>query len=328
MRKLIFVLMVCAVSLAANAQRLRQIAMVDLPGRPGFDHIVFANEFLVVSHTGANAVDVFDPAKRRVVAQISNIDQPRGMAVDARNNRIFLAAANATIYVISTQDWEVKDSFTVSGVPEELLLSPDGRILYVADQVAPQVAAVDVSLRRAAATADVGGRVGGIAMGDAGNLFVTVEDQALVVQFDSQMKTTARYKLAASQPTGIIHDPAKKRLYVAVRSAVVELDAANGTEITRIAAPRGVTSLWLDERSRMLFAGGGGSIVAMDTSTGSLQRQDEIRIDVRGEALAFDSSRGLVYLPGGREGRSKLLIVRHSPRAQRSTSEPELANSK
>src|ERR1035437_35573 len=79
--------------------RLGTVAMIDLPGRPGFTDIAFANNFVVTSQTNANTIDVFDPAKRRLVAQVTNIAQPRGIAVDARNNRLYVATANWMIAV-------------------------------------------------------------------------------------------------------------------------------------------------------------------------------------------------------------------------------------
>ena len=40
-------------------------------------------------------------------------------------------------------------------------------------------------------------------------------------------------------------------------------------------------------------------------------------IEVRGQGLVFDPSTKLVYVPGGREGRSKLLILKQvGPRTQ------------
>src|SRR4051794_4563757 len=65
-------------------QQLRPLAMVDLPGMPGFDEVVFANGNLVLTHNSANTVDIIDPVKKRMVAQIKNVDGPRGLAVDAQ----------------------------------------------------------------------------------------------------------------------------------------------------------------------------------------------------------------------------------------------------
>ena len=320
MRKYFFVPLLLIVTASSFAQRppvtvpatgnsrLSTVAMVDMPGRPGFEAIAFANNYLVISHTDANTIEIFDPQKRRIVAQITNVAQPRGIAVDAKNNRVYVATANSVIAVISDQDWEVKDTFTVDGSPDVLTLSPDGLRLYVGDKADSTVAAVDTSLRKTIATAQLPGRPEEIVATES-NVFVSVQDQALVVSIDPQMKVTAQFKLNASQPTGLVFDPASKRLYVAVRSAVLALNADNGAEIARVPAPRGVQNLFYDPTSRTLFAAGGGSILALNTANG-LTSTDELLADVKGHSIIYDESRKLLFMPGGREGRSKMLIIK------------------
>src|SRR6185312_16172984 len=103
---------------------LRPIALVDLPGVPGFDEVVFADVHLVFAHSRANTVDIVDPVKRRMVAQIKNIELPKGMAVDAQGGLLYIAAAGRnTINVVSTADWKVVGVIGLRNTP--------GKILYV-----------------------------------------------------------------------------------------------------------------------------------------------------------------------------------------------------
>jgi YVTN family beta-propeller protein len=295
---------------AANAPtRLSTVAMIDLPGHPGFEAIALANDYIVISQTSANTIDVFDPQKRRLVAQITNISQPRGIAVDAKNNRFYVAAANSVIDVVSSQDWEVKDSFTIQGSADVLALSADGLRLYAGDKTDSTVSAVDTSQRKTIASVQLPGRPESIAIADNNTVFVSVQDQALVVAIDPQMRVTSQFKLQASQPAGMVFDSASHRLYVAVRAAVLALNADNGSEIARVPAPRGVQSLYLDAASRTLFASGGGSILMLNAASG-LSSTDELLADIKGHALIFDPTHKLLFMPGGREGRSKMLIVK------------------
>src|SRR5436309_601098 len=113
---IIAALLVCT---AAGGAQLRQIAIIDVPGHPGFDSMVFAGNYLVIAHTGASTVDVFDPAKRRIIARVDGLDSPRGIAADPKAGKVYVAnAGNNTISVISTQDWKVSET-----IP--LALSPD-----------------------------------------------------------------------------------------------------------------------------------------------------------------------------------------------------------
>jgi serine/threonine-protein kinase len=306
--------------------RLSTVAMIDLPGRPGFDAIAFANNYVVVLQTSSNTIDIFDPQKRRLVAQITNIAQPRAIAVDAKNNRFYVAAANSVVDVVSSQDWEVKDSFNVQGSADVLALSPDGLRLYVGDKVSSTLSAVDTSLRKAIGSVELSGRPESIAVGDGNQVFVSVQDQAQIVAIDPQMRIASQFKLQASQPAGMALDSNSHRLYVAVRAAVLALNADNGSEIARVPAPRGVQSLYLDPTSHTLFAAGGGSILMLNTANG-LSSTDELLADIKGHALIYDPGRKLIFMAGGREGRSKMLIVKdlkNSPAPEQAASEAAL----
>ncbi len=306
----------------AGASRLSTVAMIDLPGRPGFEDITMANNLIVMSHTGANTIDVFDPQRRRLVAQISNIAQPRGIAVDAKNNRLFVATANSVIDVVSSQDWEVKDSFNLQGSPDVLALSPDGTRLYVGDKMNSTLFVVDTSLRKTIGSVELGGRPETIAIGDNNLVYATVQDQSTVVSIDPQMKIVSQFKLQGSQPTGLVYDASSHRLYVAVREAVLAINADNGAEAGRVSAQRGVDTLYLDTASHTLFAGGGGSILEINTA--GFAPLDELLADVKGHTLVYDSARKLLFLPGGREGRSMVLIVRNIiPGATQTPETPE-----
>jgi outer membrane protein assembly factor BamB len=158
-------------------------------------------------------------------------------------------------------------------------------------------------------------------------VFATLQDTAEVVALDpSDLNVVARYKLAASQPTAMILDPAVHRLYVAVRHAVVTLDAESGTEVGRVAAPPGVDSLWLDQAAGVLYVASGGGYINVYRTRGGLTPVQEIRTEVRGHTVAFDPSRSVVYVPGGREGRSKLLILRQLPMSDPEDRGEQVAN--
>src|SRR5207237_8601756 len=75
----------------ASAAQLRQVAMIDIPGRPGFDGLAFVGKVVVMAHGGAGTLDVFDPARRRVIAQVPGMSNPRGIAVDPAAGKVYVA---------------------------------------------------------------------------------------------------------------------------------------------------------------------------------------------------------------------------------------------
>ena len=246
----------------ASASDLRQIGMVNLPGSPGFGEMAFANGMLLLAQPGASAVDVFDPAKRRTIAQITGLQSPRSIAVDAQAGRVYVADHGSnSIAIISTDGWKVIDSIALPGSPDALLLD-DGK-LYWTDSDAGTLSQLDVRTKQDVAKVDLGGMPRSVALGDHGMIFVTIQDQHQIVALDPQLKIVNRFTLNASQPTGLVYDPQDHELYVSVRGAVLAISADTGAEVSRVTAPEGVDALWLDGDSRTLYAASEGSLLVM-----------------------------------------------------------------
>jgi DNA-binding beta-propeller fold protein YncE len=300
--------------LPAFAVQLKQVAILDLPGRPGFDGMAVVNGHLVMAHSAADTVDIFSTAKRRIVAQVKGLKRPRGLAVDHQQGQLFIANSGGnSITVISTADWQVKSTIPLQFSPQRLLFVPELNRLMVSnwlDHSVSSVALPDGSIQ----TTDVGGRPEYMVFDPVRRVvFVTVQDRSEIVALDSEMKVADRYAVAASQPTGVAMDVNARRMFVAVRYAVLVLDADRGTELGRIPAAAGTDTLWFDESARTLYAAATGGTISVIRQEGSRYvQQHEYNTGVRGHTLAYDSGNKMLYLPGGREGRSKLLILKNS----------------
>jgi YVTN family beta-propeller protein len=297
-------------SVLATASDLRQIGMVNIPGSPGFGELAFCNGMLLMTHPGASAVDVFDPVKRRIVAQITGLQSPRGLAVDEQAGRIYVADHGSnSIAVIATDGWKVVDSIGLPGSPDALLLDGEGK-MYWTDADAGSISLLDVHTKQDVARTDVGGTPRDLEFdGTRKRVFASLQDMHQVIVIDPQLKVVNRFTLNASQPTGLVYDPQYHELYVAVRFAVLAISADTGTEIDRVAAPSGVDRLWLDPDSHTLYAASEGSLLTLNAK-GRLSLADEITTQVKGHAVAYDADKRLLLLPGGREGKSKLVLYR------------------
>ncbi len=305
---------------AASAPALKQVAVLDLPGRPGFDEIALVHGMILVSHPGAGVVDLFDPQKRRIVGHIRNMWSPRGVAVDEDAHRVYIANAGArNIVVVSTTDWQVKRTIPVDSAPDALFVLPSGHILYVTFPESESIAAVDLAENQGAGdTANaqgvtrlaVDGRPYAFAYDPSRKrLFLTLQDRRSVLVLSPELTRIASFSLNASEPTGIVFSRHYDRLYVAVRYAVLALDPGSGEELSRSAVAGGIDQLSLDEASSSLLGVSQGSVFVVPAS-GSLGPASELDVEVKGHSLAYDSATGYLYLPGGREGRSKLLILK------------------
>jgi YVTN family beta-propeller protein len=307
-------MLLCASAWAAT--NVRQVAVLDLPGRPGFDQMVFAKGMLVIAHPSSNTVDIFDPVRRRVIGAVKDLSSPRGMALSGDGKYVYIANHDANnIVVLDTENWQVQRMVPVQGSPDAVLPVPNSHLLLVTLPEQQEVAAVDLGRGQQISNVNVGGRPENLAFDTSRNIaYATIQDRKEIVAISPSMQISKHFPLTGSLPTGLVYDRSSDRLYVAVRYAVLTIDPQTGSEVGRIPAAGGVDNLWLDAKTQMLYAMANGSVFIMKAGM-KLGPAEEIPLDVKGNTLAFDANKDFLYIPGGREGHAKLLILKQLPGA-------------
>src|SRR5260370_2333377 len=85
------------------------------------------------------------PVERRVIAQVKDLADPRGMAVDPENGRIYVAnGGDGTVAGISTKSWKVEDSIKLPAPADALLLVPARKTLYAANRNQETISVVQI----------------------------------------------------------------------------------------------------------------------------------------------------------------------------------------
>ena len=317
MQKLTVIFLVLAAMLSASAfaadhnNNVKQVAILDLPGRPGFDQMVFAKGMLIIAHPSAGTVEIYDPFRRRVVGAVKDMSSPRGVSLSNDGAFVYIANHDANnVVVLDTEDWKVQRTIPVNGAPSAVIPVPNSHLLLVTLPEDSQVAAVDLGKGEQISQVDVGGRPEQLAFDTNRNIaYATVQDRKEIVAISPSMQISKHITLNGSLPTGIIFDKEQDRLYVSVRYAVLTIDPQSGQEVGRVPASGGVDTLWLDATSQNVFAAGGGSLFIMKAGS-KLGEPVEVPVDVKGHTVAYDPTKNFIYVPGGREGRAKLLILK------------------
>lgn len=317
-------LLILSSSLLAAPARLKQVAMVDLPGDPGFNQVAIANGQVVITRPETNTIEIFNPVKRRVVARISQVQNPRGIAVDDAANRVYIALAGSNrIAVVNSTNWQVEQLVPVKATPERLLWVPESKTLFVSSLRERSIGILDLRSGTQIANLELNALPQDMLYDPARQqLLVSLQDLNQIAAVDRSGQITQRFNLVASEPTGLVLDSARRRLYVAVRYAVLALNADTGKEISRIPAPGGTDSLSLDTADNLLYAASGdGSVLAIDLNRGVADY--ELPTNVKGYSIAYDASHKMLFFPGGREGKAKLVILK--PISSNTTSAPQNA---
>lgn len=310
-----------------QAAKLRQVALIDLPGNPGFGQVAVANGQMVITRPATNTIEIFSPVKRRIIARISQIDDPRGIAVDDDHLRVYVALAGSNcIAAINSQNWQTEKLIPVEHRPDKLLWVPQTRTLYVTSTLDRTLSVLDADGRHLAKTVDLEALPRDMLFDPARRLLlVSFQDRSEVAAIDDAGQFAGRFKLNASEPSGMALDNTHRRLYVAVRFAIVVLNADSGAELLRIPAPGGTNALVLDPPANLLYAAGGdGSVLAIDITHNVVDH--ELPTDVKGYSLAYEPTHKMLFMPGGREGRSKMVILSPVPAGELDA--PKMANVK
>lgn len=304
---------------------VRRVGMVDLARQPGFASVVLAGDFLVMSHSTTNTVDVFDIAKRRIVAQVENLQNPAGLAVDAAAGKVYVAnRGTQEIAVISTSDWKVQSRIPLKTSPRVLLLVPKSGMLYSANWHHRSLSVVDLK-QQTARTVPIEGSPEQMAFdAERNQLYVTLQDVGAVAVLSPALEEKKRFVVQGSLPTGIAFDAASQQIYVAVREAIVALNPDTGQEVNRATAPAGVDTLQLTA-NRLYAAASGGSVLIYRTGRGGLTAEHSIPTGVQGNSVAYHAARNLLLLPGGRDGGAKLLLLQPLPQPNSSSTGVEAA---
>jgi YVTN family beta-propeller protein len=308
--KAFFFIALLSCSVYGSAAKLRQVALIDLPGSPGFNQVTMANGQVVITRPGTNTIEIFSPVKRRVVARISQISDPRGMAVDDEGGTLYVAlAGNNSIIAVDTRSWKVEKIIPVLHRPERLLWVPQTRTLYATSVLDRTLSAINLQTGTEGDVLELNALPQDMVYDPARRtILLSLQDLNQVALIDSSNKIAGRYKLLASEPTGLALDEDRRRLYVAVRYAVLALNADTGQELARIPAPGGTDALVLDPGGNLLYAAAGdGSVLAIDLNKNVVDH--ELPTDVKGYSIAYDPAHHMIFLPGGREGRSKMVIL-------------------
>lgn len=308
--KAVLLITILSCSVYGLQAKLRQIALIDLPGSPGFNEVTMANGQVVISRPGTNTIEIFSPVKRRVIARISQISDPRGMAVDDEAGMLYVAlAGSSTIAAVDTRTWKVEKMIPLQQRPERLLWVPQMKTLYVTSVLDRSLSAINPETGAETAVIDLNALPQGLIY-DPGRhtLLVSLQDINQIAVIDASNKIAGRFKLVASEPTGLALDEDRRRLFVAVRYAVLEINPDTGVEVRRIPAPAGTDALVLDPGGTLLYAAAGdGSVLAIDLNRNQVDH--ELPTDVKGYSIAYDPAHKMLFLPGGREGRSKMVIL-------------------
>jgi YVTN family beta-propeller protein len=210
---------------------------------------------IVQTNSGGDNIHIIDPATNKVVAEIKGVPINHGAAVSTDGSRLYFSSeAEIMLEVVDTKTLAVTKKIPLTGRPNNITISKDGRKVYVAIVAQPgNVDVIDtVSLTKVKSIPTQGGLhniymtpdgkyvvAGSIAGKKVTVIDANTEEVAWTISFEDGVRPVA-LDGSANTPT--------KRMFVQVSNfhGIVIVDFDQHKEISRINMPE----VPLDERNK------------------------------------------------------------------------------
>lgn len=256
-----------------------------------------------VTNEESNTVSVIDRSIDRVVDVIEVGNGPKGIAVSPDPSTSKAAVVNSgfpTLSVLDVKDNRVlrTSNLEIGSKPSDLVVMPDGRIIYVTNTALNTVSALDATSFQTLETIPVGKKPVALAV-DSGGTRVFVANQAshTVSVIDTGRNQVTRTISVEFQPVWVAVDPTGAEAYVAhLRSPRVSVISLTTLQVTRTAnvgiaaavvsdVVRGRVFAALVRRNRLSLYD-----VNLDAELNS------VPVGVDPYRLALDADRGKIYV--------------------------------
>jgi len=179
---------------------------------------------VLVSNEASNDVTVVDTRTHQPIATITLLARPRGLSIHPDGSRAFIALSDDVPNAANDGDAVVEVDLTKAELtrahdagsdPEQFALSPDGRLLYAANEDAGTATIADLASGDVLATLIVGIEPEGVAASPDGRwVYVTAETSNTVTVIDAQTQRVANTFLVGTRPRAVTFSPDSRFAYV------------------------------------------------------------------------------------------------------------------
>ena len=321
---------VAFLSVAAGGEPIRPSFIRDVPlsgnaTRLDYQSIDPERQLLFIAHLGDGQIIVFNIARQRVVATISNVARVHGVLV-VPELRLIYASATGTNEVVVIDERTLTVTARVPGgvYPDSIAHDPRTERIFVSDEHGRTVTVIDTKSNNRIATIPIGGDVGN-SQYDRVSTHVFTADQTnnQLVEIDpSTLEVVHRYPLAGCQGShGVfIHDSAR-RAYIACEDNAelvnFNLDTKKQLQVLQVGNSPDV--LAFDAREKILYvACENGHLTTFTETGGSLRPLTDSYAGPAAHTIAVDQHSHLLYLPlENLNGKPFLRIMRFNERLQK-----------
>jgi DNA-binding beta-propeller fold protein YncE len=277
---------------------------IDLPFHPegDFDHgdVTLSNGSVFIANTAAGTVEVVDGQHLRHQVTIAGCPEASGVLAAQEEGLVFAAARGAgKLLVIDAVFTTVLRDIVVGSRPNGLAWDPHRKHLLVADMQDNTARLVDPQAGQVIATAALPGRPRWAVYHPAGERFlVNIREPAVVAVLSaSTFELVGQFPVSAVGPHGLDLDQEGHRAFVACDGgSVVTVDTSTGSELAQVPIAGTPDAIWHNHRLSRLYVAIQDPGVIDVVNTETMTVEEQIQTEGGTHTTAFDVRRQRLYV--------------------------------
>ena len=257
---------------AAQESPYHVVATHQLGGDGGWDYLALdtAGNRLFIARS--DRVMVVDPEKGTALGEITGLQRAHGIAFSYSTGHGFATSgADSSVIMFDLATLKVLGHTMVGADDDAILYDPASAHIFTMNGDAHTASVIDATDGRRVGTIPLGGQPEFAVSDGAGKVYVNLEDEGAIVEFDPRaMKVTRRWSIAPCEsPTGLAIDVAHERLFSVCRNKIMVVsDVTGGKLVATVPIGSGVDAARFDPATGDAFASNGeGSLTVVHESS-------------------------------------------------------------
>jgi DNA-binding beta-propeller fold protein YncE len=253
-------------------------------------------------------ITVIDTAKGSTAGEVLGLSDARAIALDSAGKLGYVSdGITGNIHVFDRLARTLITTIVIGGTPDEVVLEPTTRQLFVFNAHNSTVAVVDVKSGRVAATIALPGRAASAVTDGHGSVFVNLNSTSQISKIDaSSLKVMSTWSLSqCSGPSALGIDESGTRLFSVCENRLLMVSDVNkGQVVSSADIGEGARGVAFDPTDHLLFASNadGSLTVLRYAETGVASETQTLKTQPGSRLLAFDSANGRLYLVAAQFG--------------------------
>ncbi len=305
-------LLVVLVMLAAQARaaepHYKFIKDITIGGGGGWDYIYADSEGHRLYVTHGTKVVVVDTQQNKVVGSILDTPGIHGFVTAPELQRGFSSNGQENkSSIIDLTNLKLIQKVSTGPNPDSILYEPKSGTVWTFNGRGRTATVYDAKTGKVIEEAIVlGGKPEtGVADGDAGRVYVNLENKSEIAVIDmKQHKVIANWPIApGAEATGLAYDAALHRLIIGgSNSKMVMMDATNGKVVSSVDCGQGVDAAAFDPETHLGFvsAGGSGTVTIAKVEANKLTVVQTLTTERGARTITVDTKTHGIYLPNAK----------------------------